>query len=63
MPGLSGWAQVNYPYGASVDDAIEKLQYDLWYLKHHSLLLDLRIVLKTVRVVLFGMGLSRSSSK
>lgn len=55
-PGLTGWAQVNYPYGASVEDAIEKLQYDLWYLKHHSLLLDLRILLKTVRVVLFGMG-------
>ena len=55
-PGLTGWAQVNYPYGASVEDALEKLQYDLWYIKHQSLFLDLRIVLKTVRVVLFGLG-------
>lgn len=55
-PGLTGWAQVNYPYGASVEDALEKLEYDLWYIKHHSLFLDLRIILKTVRVVLFGMG-------
>lgn len=55
-PGLTGWAQVNYPYGAGVQDAIEKLQYDLWYIKHHSLFLDLRIILKTIRVVLFGMG-------
>jgi len=55
-PGLTGWAQVNYPYGASVEDALEKLQYDLWYIKHHSLFLDLRIILKTIRVVLFGMG-------
>jgi exopolysaccharide biosynthesis polyprenyl glycosylphosphotransferase len=55
-PGLTGWAQVNYPYGAGVDDALEKLQYDLYYIKNHSLWLDLLIVLKTVRVVLFGMG-------
>jgi len=55
-PGLTGWAQVNYPYGAGVQDAIEKLQYDLWYIKHHSLFLDMRIILKTIRVVLFGMG-------
>lgn len=55
-PGLTGWAQVNYPYGASIEDALEKLQYDLWYIKHYSLFLDLRIILKTVRVVLFGMG-------
>ncbi len=55
-PGLSGWAQVNYPYGASVDDAREKLEYDLYYLKNHSLALDLVILLRTVRVVLFGTG-------
>lgn len=55
-PGLTGWAQVHYPYGASVQDAIEKLQYDLWYIKHYSLFLDLRILLKTFRVVVFGMG-------
>ena len=51
-----GWAQVNYPYGASVDDAREKLEYDLYYLKNHSLVLDLVILLRTVRVVLFGTG-------
>jgi len=55
-PGLTGWAQVNYPYGASVEDALEKLQYDLYYIKNHSLWLDVLIILKTVRVVLFGMG-------
>lgn len=55
-PGLTGWAQVNYPYGASVDDAREKLEYDLYYLKNHSLVLDLVILLRTVRVVLFGTG-------
>jgi exopolysaccharide biosynthesis polyprenyl glycosylphosphotransferase len=55
-PGLTGWAQVNYPYGASVDDAREKLEYDLYYLKNHSLALDLVILLRTVRVVLFGTG-------
>jgi hypothetical protein len=55
-PGLTGWAQVNYPYGASVEDAREKLAYDLYYVKHRSLLLDLRILLATVRVVLFRQG-------
>ena len=47
---------MNYPYGASVDDAREKLEYDLYYLKNHSLALDLVILLRTVRVVLFGTG-------
>ncbi|MCC6405314.1 MAG: sugar transferase [Candidatus Yanofskybacteria bacterium] len=51
-PGLSGWAQINYPYGASVTDAIQKLQYDLYYLKHRSLALDIEIVLKTVSIAL-----------
>ncbi len=55
-PGLTGWAQVNYPYGASVEDARAKLSYDLYYVKHRSLLLDLRILLGTVRVVLFQRG-------
>jgi len=50
------WAQVNYQYGASVDNAIEKLQYDLFYIQNLSFLLDLRIILKTIRVVLFGIG-------
>lgn len=49
QPGITGWAQINYPYGASMQDAKEKLQYDLYYLKHRSLALDLSIVLKTIR--------------
>lgn len=55
-PGITGWAQVLYPYGASVKDAYEKLQYDLYYAKHMSLGFDLRILLSTVQVVLFGRG-------
>lgn len=55
-PGITGWAQVLYPYGASVNDAREKLQYDLYYIKHYSLLLDIAIVFKTIRVVLLGRG-------
>jgi sugar transferase (PEP-CTERM system associated) len=55
-PGLTGWAQVRYSYGASVEDAGRKLEYDLYYVKNHSLLLDLIILLKTVRVVLLGEG-------
>jgi exopolysaccharide biosynthesis polyprenyl glycosylphosphotransferase len=55
-PGLTGWAQVNYPYGASVEDARAKLSYDLYYVHHRSLLLDLLILLATVRVVLFQRG-------
>jgi len=53
-PGITGWAQVNYPYGASVEDAIEKLQYDLYYIKHMTLRQDLLVLLKTFKVVLFG---------
>ena len=55
-PGLTGWAQVNYPYGASVDDAREKLEYDLYYIKHQNVLLDLAIVMRTLRVVVRGFG-------
>jgi exopolysaccharide biosynthesis polyprenyl glycosylphosphotransferase len=55
-PGLTGWAQVNYPYGASVEDAREKLAYDLFYVKHRSVWLDLVILLSTIRVVLFRDG-------
>ena len=54
QPGITGWAQVNYPYGASVMDARRKLEYDLYYLKHMSLFLDLFILLDTVRTVIFG---------
>ena len=55
-PGITGWAQVNYPYGASVEDARMKLAYDLYYVKHQSVFLDLLIILDTVRVVLFREG-------
>jgi len=55
-PGLTGWAQVNYPYGASVADAKAKLSYDLYYLKHRTLAFDLMILLATVRVILFQEG-------
>jgi exopolysaccharide biosynthesis polyprenyl glycosylphosphotransferase len=55
-PGITGWAQVNYPYGESDEDAIVKLQYDLYYIRHYSLKLDAMIVLKTVHTMLFGKG-------
>lgn len=55
-PGLTGWAQVNFPYGASIEDARVKLSYDLYYVKHRSLLLDLLILIATVRVILFQEG-------
>jgi exopolysaccharide biosynthesis polyprenyl glycosylphosphotransferase len=55
-PGLTGWAQVNYPYGASVEDAREKLAYDLYYVKHRTIWLDIVILLSTIRVVLFRDG-------
>ncbi|MBU1390963.1 MAG: exopolysaccharide biosynthesis polyprenyl glycosylphosphotransferase [Gammaproteobacteria bacterium] len=55
-PGVTGLAQVSYPYGASVEDAVWKHKYDIYYIKHHSTLLDVKILLKTVKVVLFGMG-------
>jgi sugar transferase (PEP-CTERM system associated) len=55
-PGITGWAQIRYPYGASIEDAIEKLQYDLYYVKNQTLFLDLIIMLQTAQVVLFGKG-------
>jgi sugar transferase (PEP-CTERM system associated) len=55
-PGITGWAQVKYRYGASVEDALEKLQYDLYYIKNLSLFLDLLILLNTIQVVLFARG-------
>jgi exopolysaccharide biosynthesis polyprenyl glycosylphosphotransferase len=55
-PGVTGWAQVRYHYGASVDDAAQKLQYDLYYVKNHSLLLDMVVLFETVGVVLGGKG-------
>ena len=55
-PGITGWAQVKYRYGASVEDAIEKLQYDLYYTKHRSFACDVEILLRTLKIVLFGKG-------
>jgi sugar transferase (PEP-CTERM system associated) len=55
-PGVTGWAQVKYRYGSSIEDAMEKLRYDLYYIKHMSVIFDLTIVLDTVKVVLFGKG-------
>ena len=55
-PGLTGWAQINYPYGASTEDARRKLEYDLYYAKNYCLLLDLIILIRTVEVVLVGKG-------
>ena len=51
-PGITGWAQVNYPYGASVEDAARKLEFDLYYMKHYSIFLDFFVALKTLRVVI-----------
>jgi sugar transferase (PEP-CTERM system associated) len=55
-PGITGWAQLSYPYGASDRDALEKLQYDLYYIKHKSLVFDLIVLLQTAEVVLWGKG-------
>ncbi len=55
-PGVTGWAQVCYPYGASDEDALEKMRYDLYYIKNYSIFLDFRIIIDTVRVVLTGFG-------
>jgi lipopolysaccharide/colanic/teichoic acid biosynthesis glycosyltransferase len=55
-PGVTGWAQVRYPYGATVEDSLQKLQYDLYYVKNHNLMLDLLVLAETVGVVLTGKG-------
>jgi len=55
-PGLTGWAQIKYPYGASIADAREKLQYDLFYIKNYSLVFDALILFETVKIILFGRG-------
>ena len=55
-PGLTGWAQIKYPYGASIEDARQKLQYDLFYIKNQSLMLDAVILFETVKTILFGRG-------
>jgi exopolysaccharide biosynthesis polyprenyl glycosylphosphotransferase len=55
-PGITGWAQVNYPYGGNLEDTVEKLKYDLYYIRHYSFRLDLTIVLKTIYTMLGGLG-------
>lgn len=55
-PGLTGWAQIKYPYGASIEDARQKLQYDLYYIKNQSLMLDAAILFETIKIILFGRG-------
>jgi lipopolysaccharide/colanic/teichoic acid biosynthesis glycosyltransferase len=55
-PGVTGWAQLKYSYGASEEDAIEKLQYDLYYIKNQTVMLDIMVILQTVEVVLWGKG-------
>jgi len=55
-PGITGWAQINYPYGSCEQDALEKLQYDLYYVKHNSVLLDIAILLQTAEVIFFKKG-------
>lgn len=55
-PGITGWAQVNYPYGANLEDTQHKLEYDLYYIRHFSFFLDASIVLKTIHTMIFGRG-------
>jgi lipopolysaccharide/colanic/teichoic acid biosynthesis glycosyltransferase len=55
-PGITGWAQVKYHYGGSIDDTLEKLQYDLYYIKHMSVSLDLLIIFQTVKIVVLRRG-------
>jgi lipopolysaccharide/colanic/teichoic acid biosynthesis glycosyltransferase len=55
-PGITGWAQVKFSYGSSQSDARQKLEYDLFYVKNHSLALDLMVLVHTVEVVVFGIG-------
>jgi lipopolysaccharide/colanic/teichoic acid biosynthesis glycosyltransferase len=55
-PGVTGWAQVMYPYGATEEDALQKLKYDLYYIKNMSLLMDLMVIFHTAKIVLLGRG-------
>lgn len=55
-PGITGWAQINYPYGANMEDTMRKLEYDLYYIRHFSFVLDATVILKTVHIMLFGKG-------
>lgn len=53
---MTGWAQINYPYGANIEDTLRKLEYDLYYIRHFSFVMDAAIVLRTVHLMLFGKG-------
>jgi len=55
-PGMTGWAQISYPYGSSEQDAARKLEYDLYYVKNRSFILDIKIGLKTIMIILSGKG-------
>ncbi len=55
-PGLTGWAQLKYPYGSNEKDAVEKLKYDLYYIKNRGFLFDILILLRTAEIILFGKG-------
>ena len=55
-PGVTGWAQINYPYGANLNDTLRKLEYDLYYIRHFSFVMDAAIVLRTIHLMLFGKG-------
>ena len=55
-PGVTGWAQILYPYGSTIEDARRKLEYDLYYIRHRSLFLNLNILFHTARTVLIGRG-------
>jgi lipopolysaccharide/colanic/teichoic acid biosynthesis glycosyltransferase len=55
-PGITGWAQINFPYGASIEDSRRKLAYDLYYIKNRSFFLDVLILLQTVRVIFWNQG-------
>ena len=61
-PGITGWAQVNYPYGASILDSRKKLSFDIYYISHFSFLLDILILIKTVRIVLNAKSLNPSQN-
>jgi sugar transferase (PEP-CTERM system associated) len=56
QPGITGWAQINFPYGATIDDARRKLEYELYYLKNFSVLMDAFIMLRTIKIIMFGWG-------
>ena len=62
-PGISGWSQVNYPYGSSIEDSKYKLSYDIYYIKNFSILLDCIIFFKTIRLVLNGKGSTPKKDK